>query len=179
MCWNAETSFATYAFILVMAYLLMKRNNKGDKIIAVFLLCFGFMQFLEGFMWLGQKQPNEGEKCSKMTKIATYAASILLYLHPIFLCVGLFLDKTYGKVNKKIVKFLFMISIGYLVFGLYRMYKTREDHTYCSEPHEVNKHLVWDIPDTYTVAVILMLVIILTFKSKKLFLLFLLFFGTT
>lgn len=140
MCWNDQVSIISFGFVSIVCGLLVKRNLPNDLLLAIFILSYGTMQLFEYFMWIGQP-------CKMSNYIATILAYILLFAHPIAIATGIYFDKKYKKTKYK--KYAIYFGLAIFIIGLLLLYISRNDYKFCSYPHEINKHLVWDFPIYY------------------------------
>ncbi len=170
MCWNKEVSLFSFVIICVVSYALYKRDLKNDKFLTFFIMSYGSMQLFEFLIWLGIDTNK-----IYLNKIGSILASILLYLHPLAIIIGMSLDKAYKKyTNNPYYKILFLASVILVLFGIYNiifhMNKKNKTYKFLSYPDKISKHLVWDFPDHYHYVIVLSLLIsIFIFLENKLF----------
>ena len=171
MCWNKEVSFGSYFIIVIVGYLLFKRNLNNDRFLSLFILSYGGMQLLEGIIWVGIEQNNVS-----INKFGSILACLLLYLHPIALCIGIYYDKYYKNIlDSKIVKIFVGVALLIILIPIYKIIKTllskKPEYTLMSYADKVNKHLVWDFPGNYYFVVVIYLLLFVLFitypKNKK------------
>ena len=87
MCWNKEVSFGSFIIISLVCIMLFKRNLPNDRLMAIFILAYGSMQLAETIIWVGIEYNNP-----LINKIGTVLATLLLYLHPLGLILGIRYD---------------------------------------------------------------------------------------
>lgn len=142
MCWNFETSSLTFFVVLAVALSLYNRGLYNDKLLAVFIISYGSMQLFEAMMWLGQKQNLE-----ILNYVGSYLASIFLYLHPILLLLGFYLDKkTYPNIEKTLIFKIFLTLSTLIVFWAIWMNINTPKSLFITKPSSQCGHLNWKFP---------------------------------
>ena len=169
MCWNKEVSLGSYLIICGISYLLYERNLPNDRLLAFFIISYGTMQLFEFFIWVGIDNKKE-----KINKIASIFASLLLYIHPLAICLGMKYDKLFKKYNKNFYyNVIFIISILFVLFGIINIIyelKANDEYKFISYPDKKNCHLVWDFPGHYPIVLIISLFLsIFVFIENKIF----------
>ena len=76
MCFDANTSLATFSISFLSAAYLYNKNNKLDKFLAVVTILIGLMQLLEFFIWRNQQ-------CSQINHMLSLLIIVLLTIQPI------------------------------------------------------------------------------------------------
>ena len=111
MCYNKETSLATYVLGVSLSIALFILGDNYDKHIAFFTFVFIQIQLCEYFMWSDQK-------CGKINHYATKCAKIALMLQPFSILIGAYLFKT-TTINRNILILLILVSLAIIVIMLY------------------------------------------------------------
>lgn len=78
MCYDATTSFGTFAFVAVVSAYLWIRNKRIDRAIALILMVVVLMQAVEGVLWL---LPG----CGDLQKLLSAFIPVLLYCQPLLI----------------------------------------------------------------------------------------------
>jgi hypothetical protein len=76
MCYNTQTSFTTFLFVLLISILLWKKGKPIHKTLAVILLFISLMQIVEGLLWINIK-------CTNVNQTISTFIPILLFLQPL------------------------------------------------------------------------------------------------
>ena len=158
MCYSKEVSLFTFIFILFVSYKFFKRGLNNDIFLGIFILSYGFMQFIETIIWSGIDY-----NIFALNKIGTAMASLLLYLHPIAFLTGIYYDKFYKDIiNQVLFKCFVVIAVIFLLIGVVRIYLN------------INKirsiegnHLEWIIPSNYDLIVVFGLLITTMYIIQK------------
>jgi hypothetical protein len=79
MCYDATTSFGTFAFVAVVSGYLWVRGRGIDRVIALILLVVVLMQAVEGVLWLLP------EECNESRKMLSAFIPVLLYCQPLLI----------------------------------------------------------------------------------------------
>jgi len=140
-------SLGSFGIISAVSYLLYQRNLKNDRLLAIFLLCYGSMQLFETLIWLGQEKGAQD-----LNKIGSIGASALLYSHPLGFMAGLWADKAYkGIGSTALFQSLFAVSVAFFGYGLYQigLAYTTGSKSLTSWPDSKTGHLIWDFPMNY------------------------------
>ena len=106
MCWNAETSFVTWIFVVLVSVYLWKRNHEYDRTIVFLLLTYSSIQLWEGILWLNK---GTNSTCNSMNKLATFMIYITLWAHLAGFGAGLWYEK---KISSVLILGLIFIAIG-------------------------------------------------------------------
>lgn len=138
MCYNKETSLATFLGSLVVSGLLIYRNNSNDKFIALFLLALSSMQLAEFFIW---NNINNKEKNKFFTRIA----NIIIILQPIVVLFGLY---NFGNliISNSMLFYPLIISLFYTLYLWSDLFNSPYKLSVVSK---VNKHLSWGQKDIF------------------------------
>ena len=158
MCYNKEVSLFTFILILFVSYKFLKRGLNNDIFLGIFILSYGFMQFIEAIIWTGFDY-----NILSLNKIGTVMVALLLYLHPIAITFGLYYDKYYKDIiNQVLFKCFFAIAVVFLLVGIVRVYLN------------INKiksikgdYLEWIIPSNYSLIVVFELLITAIYIIQK------------
>jgi hypothetical protein len=78
MCYSAEVSFGTFAFVVIIATFLWFRNSKTDRTIGLILIIVVLMQLIEGVLWLHPE-------CDTINQHFSAMIPIILYLQPLLI----------------------------------------------------------------------------------------------
>ena len=183
MCWNAPVSFGSFVIILWVSFLLFQRNGPNDVLCGSFILSYGFMQLLEGILWLSQNR--QSKSAVFRNHVASIMACLLLYLHVLAIVVGIYYDRQYKKtlsVNTKRV----LIGVGILVllFGIYRIVTEQSNSKYpflCYPLPSNGRHLVWGFPNDYMTIIlpVATIIAILYIRPWKILMFFLVYYYGT
>jgi len=131
MCFDANTSLATFSISFLSAAYLYNKNNKLDKFLAVATILIGLMQLLEFFIWKNQQ-------CSQINHMLSLLIIVLLTMQPI---LGLnYYNKLFNRFNKKAVA---LYSLASLLFTGYNIGKLNK-YSLCSKPTSKSCRLNWD-----------------------------------
>jgi len=143
MCWNKEVSLGSFIIISLVCIMLFKRNLPNDRLMAIFIMSYGSMQLAETIIWVGIEYNKP-----IINKIGTVLATLLLYLHPLGLILGIRYDNFYNNIKNNIVyKVFFGIGILLFVIGIINtLYQGLNKHKYLSYVTQQSPHLMWDIP---------------------------------
>lgn len=155
MCWNFETSGLTFFVVLAVGLSLYNRGLYNDKLLGVFIISYGSMQLFESMMWLGQKQNLE-----ILNYVGSYLASIFLYLHPILLLLGFYLDKkTYPNIEKTLIFKIFLGLSSLIVLWAIWMNMNTPKSLFITKPDTQCGHLSWKFPtkDKYIIPFVLVI----------------------
>jgi hypothetical protein len=126
MCHNWQVSISTWLVCVGIAGFLYKRNHIDDHWLALFLLTYSFIQFLEALIWLNINN-------QKVLQILVHAILIALWFQPIVNTAC-----AYSKINSPVLSGLFIICV---FFGLYTIFSSIGDQfTAFKGP---NCHLIW------------------------------------
>ena len=146
MCYSKEVSLFTFILILFVSYKFLKRGLYNDIFLGIFILSYGFMQFIEAIIWTGIDY-----NMLTLNKIGTVMAALLLYLHPIAFLAGIYYDKYYKDIiNQLLFKCFVAIAVVLLLIGVVRIYLNINKIRSIKGPH-----LEWIIPGNYDLIVIL------------------------
>jgi len=165
MCWNWRVSLGSFGIISTVSYLLYQRNLKNDRLLAIFLLCYGSMQLAETIIWLGQEKGLHD-----LNKIGSIGAAALLYSHPVGYMAGLWADKAYKGIGSTgLFQSLFAAAVAFFGFGLYRIGSayTTGSTSLTSWPDSKTGHLVWDFPMNYGIEVLFIIVVSAIYMLPK------------
>lgn len=181
MCWNAPVSFASFVIILFVSFLLFQRNGPNDVLCGCFILSYGFMQLLEGILWLSQNRHSRS--AIFRNHVTSIMACLLLYLHVLALGVGIYYDRQYKKtLSTNTKRGLIGIGILVLLLGIYRIVTEQSKYPFMCYPIPSNgRHLVWGFPNDYMTVILpvaTLLAILYIRPWKTLLLLFAYYYGT-
>lgn len=130
MCYSYEASINSFILILIsFCALMIKKINKYDKWIAIFLFYVGFMQLIEALLW---KRLNSNQDTSDITKFVTIYLIGQIVLNNIF---AYMFNPTLG---------VYSLSASILLLLYYLL--TMNNYTYDTTIGKTG-HLVWN---TYT-----------------------------
>lgn len=129
MCYNANVSFGTFAFVALVSSFLWLRNRDIDKAIALMLLVVAFMQLIEGALWLHPE-------CDETRKQLSSSIPLVLYLQPLLLNAIVFLFAAGWGVGYRV------LAIGFLCFLPFQLAIIRSHYGSCVEP-DAQGHLNW------------------------------------
>ena len=172
MCWNKEVSLGSFIIISLVCIMLFNRNLPNDRVMAIFIMTYGSMQLAETIIWVGLEYNKP-----IINKIGTVLATLLLYLFPLGLLLGIKYDNFYNNIKKNIVYKVFC-GIGILLFviGIINtLYRGLNKHKYLSYVTQQSPHLVWDIPKylehQYIIGFILIIIVLfyIVFPKNKIF----------
>ena len=169
MCWNKEVSFSSFLLISVISYGLYIRNLPNDRMMAIFIMVYGSMQLIETIIWIGLDYNNK-----YINKLGTILVSVLLYLHPLGLILGINYDTFYRKVIKgNLYKIFFIITTLLFISGIIHIiYSVINKKTkFISHIKSTSSHIVWDKPKylyiQYNIGVLLVFLSIIIFVYPK------------
>lgn len=129
MCINAKVSLSTWALALVASvYVFTSNSNSVTKWIALFLLAFTFIQFLEGMIWRNYEDKKKKELLTKLLLIA-------LMIQPV---VNSYMG--YKATGENTLKYM---SIIYGVILLATIVYVATSDSYFTSIRGPNKHLMW------------------------------------
>ena len=133
MCYNSESSISNYIYVTIVTLILYLYGDKYDKHFSLSALVAVQMQLAEYFMWKDQK-------CGIMNKLATLAATFLLFLQPLSIVLGGYLFKTVNMdTSNYILPFLIFYVLTYFISFLNYSFKNKN---ICSG--NKNGHLQWN-----------------------------------
>lgn len=119
MCYSLEQSKIVFTVNIFTCYILyIYKNSPTYKILALFFLYIGLMQFFDIIFW--ENQNIKDEKQEKINYITTKIAMIVNFLQPIVLAILIYLFT--GKLGKlsQIVIIIFTIFITYFTILTYK-----------------------------------------------------------
>jgi hypothetical protein len=135
MCYNAETSLATFVFAAVVCVILWYRNYPDDRMMAIIWLSIMAMQLAEYAMWKDQR-------CGNINRYATIIAMLILFLQPVFMVWAV---KWYGKsvLPPSYVDIIAYGTLAIMALNSIMLLANIPAGKICSTPGAMG-HLVWD-----------------------------------
>ena len=172
MCWNKEVSIISFSLISLVCYSLYQRNLPNDRLMSIFIMCYGTVQLFEFFIWIGIENNN-----IMLNKIFSILINILLFTLPLGIMIGLKNDIFYkNEFNKfKIFDILALLVVIICILVII-FHKIKNNYTFTSYLGNKSSHLVWDFPHSLYILVILFVLIITLlyiYPKNKIFSLFL------
>jgi hypothetical protein len=101
MCYSAQSSITTFAFVFGVCVYLWHKGNPIRKTLAIILFFIGLMQIVEFFIWLNVE-------CSQTNKLISLAIPVLLFLQPVVV-LGAIIYFNSGRFSDTVYKSLLLI----------------------------------------------------------------------
>jgi hypothetical protein len=151
MCWSARVSILSFLIGMTSSYVLIKRNRPYDKLLAILISFYSFIQFCEFLMWKSLEGETYGFSSTKeLNLFATKLAYINLYSHAFAMGYGIYLETGYSEPMK--------IGLFILFIGIATMPKIEN----ISKPTpKSNCRLVWNFNNNFYIAISAFIVIAL------------------
>lgn len=117
MCYSEEQSRKSFIINLITCYILYKTKSPTFKILALFFVFVGIMQFLDIIFWNNQdiKDPNQAQINWVTTKIAMFAN----HLQPIILAYLIYVYKGSLGNFSNIILPIYVVAISIYSFNAY------------------------------------------------------------
>ena len=151
MCWSARVSILSFLIGMTVSYTLIKRNRPYDKLLAILISFYSFIQFCEFLMWKSLEGETYGfSSTEELNLFATKLAYINLYSHSFAMGYGIYLE-TGNSLPMKLGLLIFLI-------GIIAMPKIDK----ISKPTPKSKgHLVWNFNNNFYIAISAFIIIAL------------------
>ena len=101
MCYSAQSSLTTFAFVFGVCIYLWKQGGNVKKTVAIILFFISLMQIVEFFIWLNIE-------CSRANKLISLAIPVLLFLQPIII-ISTILYFNSGRLSDTVYKLLLVV----------------------------------------------------------------------